>query len=243
MPGVRVTQAQGVPVIWAECLKNLLDVRGVSYTRVAHPLMGKGDNQALLYKLTAQKSLPVLFYNKERPRNSWVEQIVLADQLGQGPSLIPTDPAERVVMFGLMNELMGEEGIVWNKRLLFGENALTKKYGYSPEKEALAATQLLASLKYFFDLLTKQKAAGSKYMLGNSLTVLDVYFATVSIMFCPPGPEVMPRTKQNSGLLMAFAGNPSEIQDLIDASPWIEYRDYIYNTHLVVPAVLGGTPI
>jgi len=244
MSGLRVTFAPGVPGIYAECLKNLLDAKGVPYTRVRHPMIGKGDNQAFLYKLTAQTSLPTMLYNDERPRNSWVEQVVLADKLGKGPSLIPTDPQLRVTMFGMLNELLAEDGIVWNKRLLFGRNALTAKYGWSDQAAAGAPGRLAASLSLFLDRVRSQTEQGGHYLLGSSPTVLDIYFATVTYMFAPPGPEILPRTKQNAGLLQAFAANPPEVQALLDGAPWLlEYRDRVLRTHCVVPAILGGDPL
>merc|ERR1712113_1126469 len=170
MDGLRVTFIPGLPALFTECLKNMLDVKRVKYTRVIHPPMGKGDNQAFLQQLTAQKSLPTMLYNDERPRNSWVEQVVLADKLGEGPSIIPSDPHDRMVMFGLMNELLGESGVVWNKRLLFGENPLTLKYGFSKEAAAQAPARIANSLKLFMGILKKQQDSGSKYIIGSSLT-------------------------------------------------------------------------
>lgn len=244
MSGVRVTMWPGAPAIYAEALKNLLDAKAVPYTRVAHPMIGEGDNQEFLNKLTAQKSLPVMFYDDERPRSAWVEQVVLADKLGRGPSLIPTDPQVRVAMFGMLNELLSEDGIVWNKRLLFGQSPLTAKYGWSEEAAAQAPKRVAASLSYFLDQLRRQRGQGSRYLLGSSLTALDIFFATVSYMFVAPRPDIMPRTKQNDGFLAALAVNPPEVQALVDGAPWlVEYRDYILKTHCVVPAVLGGDPL
>lgn len=242
--GVRITLIPGVPGIYAECLKNMLDVKGVAYTRALHPMMGKGDNQAFLYQLTAQKSLPTMLYNDERPRNSWIEQVVLADKLGKGPSLIPSDAHDRVLMFGLMNELLGEDGVVWTKRLLFGQSDFTKKYGWTESAGQDAPRRLAASIQVFTEQLRKQKEAGSQYIIGTSLSALDIYLATCSYMLKPPGAEILPRTKENKGLLMGFSVNPPEVQALLDSAPWlIEYRDNILRTNCVTPAVLGGSPV
>ncbi|CAE8622880.1 unnamed protein product [Polarella glacialis] len=244
LSGLRITLIPGVPGIYAECLKNFLDCKGVPYARALHPLMGRGDNQAFLHQLTAQKSLPTMLYNDENPRNSWVEQVVLADKLGKGPSLIPSDPEDRVLMFGLMNELLGEDGIVWRKRLLFGQSAFTAKYGWSDSAATEAPAKIAESLRVFTEQLRKQQEAGSKYLIGNSLCALDIYFATCSYMLAPPGPDMLPRTKENKGLLMSFASNPPEVQAVLDSSPFlIEYRDRVLKTHCVIPADLGGTPL
>merc|ERR1712217_879536 len=128
-------------------------------------------------------------------------------------------------------------------RLLFGKGPLTLKYGYSEQAAASVPAALVASLTVFKDQLQAQKAAGSPYLIGDSLSALDIYFATASIMLVPPGPEIIPRTKENGGLMKAFAKNPPEVQSLLESSNWLtEYRDHIYKKHLVTPAVLGGTP-
>uniref|UniRef100_A0A7S1VYR7 Glutathione transferase n=1 Tax=Alexandrium catenella TaxID=2925 RepID=A0A7S1VYR7_ALECA len=244
MSGVRITFVPGRPGMIPLALKNLLDVKGVPYTLVVHPAMGEGDDQALLYELTAQKSVPVMFCDDERPRSAWVEQVVLADKLGKGPSLIPTDPQMRAAMFGMMSELLCEDGLFWNKRLLHGESAFTKKYGWSEGVLEGLPKKLVASLSFFADQLRKQKEQGSRYLLGGSLTAADVYVATLVCMFAPPGPEVLPRTKQGARLIEFFAANPPEVQAFLDGEPGLaEYRDYILQTHCVVPFVLGGDPL
>lgn len=246
MSGVRVTFLEGMPALWAECLKNFLDARKVPYTRALHPRFDDANpaSQDFLYQLTAQRSLPTMLYNDERPRNSWIEQVVLADQLGSGPSLIPTDPEQRVLMFGLMNELLGEDGLMWNKRLCWGQNSFTRKYGYTEEKGASAPTRIIQQLQMFLRRLEQQKAAGTSYLMGDSVTALDIYLATGTYMFAPPGPNIIPRTKENSRLLEMFATNPPEVQEVLDnAAILMEHRDHVLTTYCVVPAVQGGTPV
>ena len=49
------------------------------------------DRQARLYELTSQTSLPTMFVDTERPRNVWIEQLAVAEQVGSetSPALIP----------------------------------------------------------------------------------------------------------------------------------------------------------
>ncbi len=42
--------------MYAEALKNLLDVKRVPYTRALHPMMGQGDNQAFANELPLSMS-------------------------------------------------------------------------------------------------------------------------------------------------------------------------------------------
>jgi hypothetical protein len=114
MAGMRITQTAG-PGIYPECLKNILHIKGIPFTRVLHPGMGVGDNQEYLYQKTSQKSVPTMLWNDERPRNVWIEQLALAEEIGDGPRLIPEDWETRIKMFGLLNELLGIDGFLWNK--------------------------------------------------------------------------------------------------------------------------------
>ena len=96
--GMRITFIPGVQALYAEALKNICFVKGIPVIRAKHPMMGVDaetgeDRQARLFELTSQTSLPTMFYNEERPRNVWVEQLALAEQVGgaDSPALIPAD--------------------------------------------------------------------------------------------------------------------------------------------------------
>ena len=85
--GTRVTFIPGIPALFAEALKNICFVKGIPLIRALHPMMGIDettgkDQQATLYELTSQTSLPTMFHNEERPRNVWIEQLALAEQIG-----------------------------------------------------------------------------------------------------------------------------------------------------------------
>ena len=67
---------------------------------------------------TAQESAPVAAYNDERPRSTWIEQLYLAERLAPNPPLIPAAIDDRILMFGYCNEICGENGFSWSKRLL-----------------------------------------------------------------------------------------------------------------------------
>merc|ERR1711871_1714067 len=110
---------------------------------------GPAGSQEFLYQLTAQTSLPTLLYNDERPPNSWVEQVKLVDQLGSGPSLIPQDQADRVLMFGLMSELMSEDGFMWRFRLLGGKGPVSQKYGLSERAQQEGPGKMAESVQLF----------------------------------------------------------------------------------------------
>merc|ERR1712216_282603 len=121
--GLRITCIPGIPGTWAEALRNCLEHCGISYRRIAHPHDQEGKDR--LYALTAQKSVPAMFLNDERPRISWIEQMALLERLvedsGQQAGLFPADVGDRVRMIGLMHEIAGENGICWYARILLVE--------------------------------------------------------------------------------------------------------------------------
>ena len=85
--GTRITFIPGVQALYAEALKNICFVKGIPVIRALHPMMGVDketgeDRQKRLFELTSQSSLPTMFYNEERPRNVWIEQLSLAEQIG-----------------------------------------------------------------------------------------------------------------------------------------------------------------
>jgi glutathione S-transferase len=240
--GLRITMLPGLPGLWAEALKNLCDVKQVEYLRAVHPY---GDKQAQesLYKLTAQRSLPTMLFNDEPPRSALIEQINLAEKLGAAgaPKLIPLDVGDRMLMFGLLNELAGEGGIVYTVRLMGGpKSPLALKYGFTPEAAAAGKQRVVDGLTALSSQLAAQQAKGSKYFVGSSISVLDVYWATMSLMFGVPGADIMPRTKQNRGLIAGFgAANAHGVNMTL----LFEHREYVYRHYLVTPAAIGGTPL
>ena len=130
--GTRVTFVPGVQAMYSEALKNICFVKKVSLIRVLHPPMGvdetTGKNrQAKLYELTSQTSLPTMLHDKERPRNVWIEQLALAEQIGaaDSPALIPDNFELQVEMFGLCAVVLAEDGIIWNMRRYLLGDALT----------------------------------------------------------------------------------------------------------------------
>ena len=122
--GTRITFIPGLQALYAEALKNICYAKGVPVIRALHPQMGVDkdtgeDRQARLYQLTSQTGLPTMFFDEERPRNVWTEQLALAERIGSpgSPMLIPNNFAPRVEMFGLCAITLAEDGLVWNMRI------------------------------------------------------------------------------------------------------------------------------
>ena len=248
--GTRVTFVPGMQAIYAEALKNICFVKKIPLTRVLHPNMGFDkktgkDKQEKLYELTSQTSLPTMFHDKERPRNVWIEQLALAEKIGveDSPSLIPDNFELRAEMFGLCAIILAEDGLVWNMRILI-DSPLGRKYGYNKSASSNAPRKIAEVINLIDNRLKVQEKLGSPYLLGDSLTAADIYWATISMTVLPVPPEIMPRTKQNKGMIIFFESN-SKIPLIADAlSKRIEtHQKYILKTYCETPAVLGGDPL
>ena len=248
--GTRVTFVPGVQALYAEALKNICYVKKIPLIRVLHPLMGIDketgeDRQAQLFDLTCQTSLPTMLHDEERPRNVWIEQLALVEEIGDAgsPALIPDEFELRVEMFGLCAVVLAEDGLVWNIRIL-NDSPLGRKYGFSEEASSTAPAKIAEVIGLIDSHLESQEELGSRYLVGDSLTAADIYWATLSMSALPVPPEIMPKTQQNQGMLMWFEGN-SKIPEIAEAlTQRVEdHQRYILTTYCETPAVLGGDPL
>src|SRR5712692_5141185 len=163
MSGLRlILGAHTIPGPWREACKGIFYVKKIPYVPVASA--GKDGSDRELYEWTAQRSAPVAIWNDERPRSTWIEQLYLAERLQPSPALIPASIADRALMFGYANELCGENGFGWAKRLLIIGRAATNrgaddatrafwlqfgsKYGYSAAAAATAPARMAEILGF-----------------------------------------------------------------------------------------------
>ena len=248
--GTRVTFIPGMQALYAEALKNICYVKEIPLIRALHPLMGIDketgeDRQARLYELTSQTSLPTMFHDQDRPRNVWIEQLSLAENIGKddSPKLIPDNLQDRVDMFGLCAVILGEDGLVWNIRIL-NDSPLARKYGYSEKGSSEATGKIVDIIDLINNRLDDQEKIGSQYLIGQSLTAADIYWATMLMSTIATPEDIMPRTEQNQGMLMWFEAN-SKIPEIDNAltEKIRDHQHYILKTYCETPAVLGGTPL
>ena len=119
MTGLRLVLGNyAIPGPWREACKSLYYVKGIAYTAVvtgnagaSDAAMGMQGTQSELMAWTGQSSQPVAVCNDERPRSSWIDQLNLAERLQPATPLIPAVLADRMLMFGLVNEIAGEYGL------------------------------------------------------------------------------------------------------------------------------------
>ncbi len=244
MSGLRIVLNPGLPGPWGEAAKNLCYVKGLSF---AAGRLERGGENLPLKAWTAQTSAPTIIWNDERPRSTWNEQLFLLERLAPYPSVIPTKPEDRAILFGYANELCGENGLGWCRRLMMIHRILTnpnapeaqrafmvygaKKYGYTPAAGEAAPSRVAAILRLFVTRLQAQHASGSQFFIGNQLSALDIYWASFAAVVGPLSPELCP-------MMPAFREGYSSFGPFVRAalSPILfEHRDFIYRTYLKLP--------
>jgi hypothetical protein len=244
MSGLRLVLSPGVPGPWSEAAKGIFHVKKIPYVRVRQEI---GRPHPALQEWTAQSSAPVAVWNDERPRSTWIEQLYLAERLAPNPPLIPASIEDRMLMFGYCNELCGENGFGWSKRLMFlhatrsdpnsSEQSrafatyMGKKYGYDPALAGAAPARCAGILRLLATRLEQQRAKGSKFFIGNQFSALDIYWATFAALIQPLPYELCPMPQSFRTL---YTNTDPGVQ--VAVTPLLmEHRDFIYHEYLELP--------
>jgi glutathione S-transferase len=241
--GWRMVVVGGVPSPWGEAAKGILHIKGIEWTAVRLVY----DSEPLK-QWAGQRSGPVAIYDDDKPRAGWAEILLLAERLAPTPALLPKDAAERALAFGLAHEICGEDGLGWARRLQlihaglqgaggFAPRAATylaKKYGYSPEAGSAAGARVAALLGMLAARLKAQRAAGSRFYLGNALSAVDIYSATFMALLSPL-PEA--QCAMDAGARAAFETLDAATAAALDPT-LLEHRDMMYRERLALPLSL-----
>lgn len=244
MSGLRLVLSPGVPGPWSEAAKGIFDVKKIPYVRVAQEI--GGANKALI-EWSAQATAPVAVWNDEPPRSTWIEQLYLAERLGPEPGLIPASIEDRATMFGYCNELCGETGFGWSKRLMLVHPVLTEanasaenqgfakyigdKYGYDATVAANAPQKTAQIIQFLCKRLEAQRATGSQFYIANQLSALDIYSAAFTALIKPLPDELCPMPKA----FRAMYTNTNEVLQAAVNPILFEHRDFIYQEYLKLP--------
>jgi glutathione S-transferase len=239
--GLRLVVTSSVPSPWSETAKGCFDVKGIDY-RAVRLAPRDADTRAW----TNRHNAPVAMYDDEPPRSGWAEIVALADRIGDRVPLVPEAPGERLEMWGLAHEILGEGGLVWSLRLEaihqglttggargFPERAaryLGDKYGYHPSRVDAARGRIASGLR----TLARRLEDGRLYVVGGALSAADICVATALGMLaplphadCPMLPDFR-RTYESWTPDIAAAVAPS----------LIAHRDFIYRQHLALPMAM-----
>ncbi|WP_127522473.1 glutathione S-transferase C-terminal domain-containing protein [Mesorhizobium sp. Z1-4] len=241
--GLRMVVVGDIPSPWGEAAKGILHVKGIEWSAVR--LVYDSDE---LKRWAGQRSGPVAVYNGEPPRSGWSEILTLAERLAPQPALVPDDAEQRIAVFGIAQELCGEGGLGWSRRLDlidarfagrggFAEPVakyLARKYGYRPGVGDDARRRVRSGLAMLVARLRAQRAAGSGYIVGDGLTAADIYCATFAGMFQPLAENVCAMEKH---MRAAFATLDDETKAVLDPVLF-EHRDMMYERHLELPMSL-----
>lgn len=243
--GLRIVVSPGLPAPWTEACKNVYQVKGLDFVLAAQEF---GQERGPLVEWTAQSSAPVVAWEKERPRSTWIEQLYLAERLAPSPRLIPERVEDQVQMFGLAHAILGEGGFVWNRRhkLVEGLRAapdalgpdtlaltdyLAKVYLYSDPEAKAAEGRCVAILDHLTAQLERQRSRGSRFLVGDRLSAVDIYWASAAVLVEPLPEDVNPMP---APLRALYANAGREIRAA--AEPLLmEHRDNIYRDFLKLP--------
>lgn len=238
--GLRMVVVSNVPSPWGEAAKGILHMKGISWKAVR-----------LVYDSDAfngwakDQTGPIAIYNQEAPRSGWREILDLAERLAPDPSLMATDKES---MLRLCDDLIGENGLGWARRLqlveagLNGEGGfpqrsvkyLGDKYGYTAESRLTCDERVHDILAQLSDRLIAQRAAGSAYFFGDRPSAADIYCAAVIAMFAPlPEADCAMKADIRAAFNTIDDATAAALDPLI-----LEHRDHIYAEHLELPLSL-----
>ncbi len=244
MPGLRIVLSPGGPGPWSEAAKSICQVKKLSFVPVAQDVGGANPE---LKAWSAQTSAPVVAWNDERPRSIWIDQLFLFERLAPEPRLIPARIDDRILMFGYSNEICGENGLGWSRRLMMFQRNLSRadgggrgralmtpmaeKYGYQADAAQAAPEQVAEIVRLLAERLETQRAAGSRFFIGGELSALDIYWATFATLLAPLAHEVCPMAP---GLRRMYGDIGPVVGDALTPL-LLEHRDFIYREYLQLP--------
>ncbi|MFO0616752.1 MAG: glutathione S-transferase C-terminal domain-containing protein [Polyangiaceae bacterium] len=236
--GLRLVLAGGIPSPWSEAAKGIFAVKDVPFVAVR---LLPTDKEVRSWART--RNAPVALYDDEPGRTGWADILELAERIGPAPSLVPKKPRERVRMFGLAHEVVGEGDLAWNARLVtiadgietdgargfppFVGKYLGARYGFEAARVALARERVVEVLA----LLAEELGAGP-FFFGEELTALDVYSAAVVNVLDPLPDDVCP-------ILPPIRHAFESMRAVLGALPpaLVAHRERMYAQHLEWPIV------
>jgi glutathione S-transferase len=240
--GIRVVLTVGAFNPWGQAVKKMLEYKGLQYIAVGQHA---GEPNDELVAWTGARNAPIIVHDQGPPIIRWLDQIIFIENLQPSPGVLPQNSELRAITFGICNELAGEWGLGWCRRLMLlnayessrqgaGESVevefktVMDAYGYGVEKAEAAPQRISAILHMIASRLKSQKAIGSDFLVGHSLTAADIYWASFSNMIeplpddlCPIPPEMrQDRTPRHPAIIAA------------KAQILMEHRDRIFRSYL-----------
>ena len=238
--GLRLIIVRGLPSPWSQAAKTVFELKKIPFAMA--PQEPGAENEELR-AWSGQSSAPVVAYDGEPPRHHWLDILFLAERIAPEPALIPADPVLRAQMIGWSHEICGELGLGWCRRLNMFQPAidsgsppdhitlLAKRYRYSPAEAEAAPQRMAATLWALSEQLREQRARESRFLIGNSVTALDIYWAAFANLFDPLPDALCPIP---TSWRPAFVARNAIVVEALDKS-LLEHRDFICEEYFRLP--------
>lgn len=245
--GLRLVLTVSVPGPWGEAAKALFHVKNIPHLRVTQE--GGSSNDALV-AWTGESNAPQAILNDEKTCSSWRDIIALAERMEAEPALCPASAGEQEEMFSLISLLADENGLGWQRRLmLFGPMmalpedhpghqmvaGMAQRYGYSRDAEEEAPKRIVQILNTFSQRHQDNLDAGRSFLMGDTLSALDLYWAAFAALIEPLPHSICPMPEMIRG---SYLCEDPEIRRALHPG-LLEHRDAIYQQWLEVPLDLG----
>jgi len=247
LPGLKLVLTAGVPGPWGESAKKILEYKGIDYLPVAQH--ASRPNEALV-AWTGIRNAPILIFADEPPRTNYLDIVAFAERLQPEPRLIPEDPQARLLCFGISAEICGEGGFGWKRRHVMRDayaarpadappvgnpgldrQTMAKAYGGTEAEAEDSPRYLAAMLDALAARLEAQKASGSSYFVGDSVTACDIHWACFSALLDPLPHEVNPMP---DWLRVSYSYLGPVLEN--HKHPiLLEHRDNMFEQHLGLP--------
>ena len=240
--GLRIVIVKGMPSPWSQAARAIFNYKDLDY--IVGPQL-PGDTNPELVEWSGHNSGPVVAFDSETPVHRWLDIVLLAERLAPERSILPEDGQERINVVGLSHEVSGDLGLGWWARVAMFHPAMSAperpeallsmaaKWGYSEERGKNAAREIAIRLNLLNDQLERNRARGSKFIVGDSVSALDFHWAAMSILVSPLSEADMPTLP---GYYPMFQICPSlpEVQEAMTAI-LLAHRDQMFSDYFVVP--------
>ena len=238
--GLRIVLLRGFPSPWGQAAKAMIEHKGLPFLAGA---LQAGEDNSQIVAWSGTNSAPVVAYQDEAPLNRWDDILLLLERLAPDRPLLPEDPAPRAAVLGLSYAICGVLGFGWNRRLdmVHAQVAagrpmgpMGEKYGYNERDGAMARARSLAFMAYLADMLRAQRERGSDFIVGETVTAADFYWAAFSNLAIIQSPEDCPLDAQ---IRPMFESVDPEVKAGTDPI-LIEHRDRIMRDYCKLPMEL-----